>query len=196
MNKIINSVLMSVIIMSAIAGTASADYYTQTLNMGGDTIQPTQTIVTPTYQTYSTSPTERKTYTGSIIQTSNPEPTTVYVPVYQPYYNNYITTYSVVPYYRRPYYNSGGIMPYYTPQRPYGYSGISAGYNYNTGINTGSFAYNYQGHGFDYGFSSGRPLYVNRPGMQSPPPPSGGMKPPPNHKHDRNGAVKEVAKKK
>ncbi len=192
MNKIINSVLMSVISLSVLTGTAYAEYYTQTLNMGGDPIQPTQTIVTPSYQSYTPSSTERKTYTGSIIQQSVPEPSKVYVPVYQPYpYNNYITTYSVVPYYRGPYYPPNPLPPYSPSNRtPYYNPGISVGLN--TGINTGtgSFAYNYQGHGFDYGFSSGRPLYVNRPGMQPPPPP-------PNHnykRHDRNGAEREIAK--
>ncbi len=170
-------ICISVLFLLAIQVAANAEFYTQSMNMGGGLIQP---ISQQSGQSFSYTQTPTITgstsYTGAIITPSTPTNTTTYYPVYTSTYptNNYITTFSPLPYFN---YN-----PLY-PNRPI-YNGISGSYT-TTGA---SFAYDYTGHGFDFGVSSGRPIYINRPynnihpAPQPPPPP-----PPPPHKPSRDG---------
>ena len=163
-------ICICILFVFAFGTVANAEFYTQSMNMGGGLIQPinqqqsSSSSQTPTYS-------GQTSYTGAIITPSTPTNTTTYYPVsaYPSYGNTYITTYSPLPYYN--------YRPFY-PNRLYN-NNISGSYT-TTGS---SFAYDYTGHSFDFGISSGRPIYINRPYNNIRPTPP----PPPPQQPARNG---------
>ena len=156
--------IMLMLLFSQIKAYSDDDYYVQTLSIGGD-----EKVENPT---------NIQTFKKEEIPTFNKEPVsgsvnnTVYVPVTTPVVPYYYPANTII-------YHTG--VPYYT----FGTSSYRitqpAFYN-NIGTRpTSAMSFNYHGHGFDYGFSSGNPIYMHHPVPYNPPPP-----PPPccNNNHN------------
>lgn len=170
--------LMSSIIILVFSGfltcTYAGGFYTQSLSIGGETEENSasgniQTFKTEEFPVFSNNESQNNNF---IQDAQNYNEVQYYNPYYYPYPVN-VNTYRIgVPYY------SYGI-PGYTITQP---------------VNTGNFSFDYTGHGLDFGFSSGRPLYTPnyRPPQPPPPPPLNNHQPTnkpnyPNQPHNHHG---------
>ena len=167
------SVLFSVIFMHLSVNAYDNSFTQSSLNIGGDNIYSTSPTSSNNDNDESPAIKEVRSYTGSVTSTYATQPSIVInnnYPAPYPYYygGNYVTTYRIGPYYPYTYY------PHNTTN-----IGFSAGVRTNGG---GNFAYNYSGHGYNYGVTSSSPIYTpNAIYAHRPPmiPPHNNINPPP-----------------
>ncbi len=147
--------MIALLLSGFLASVYASGFYTQSLSIGGDDSENNDGGSSQTFKTQEI-PSFSNNVTSEVPNTQN------------------IQNYNEVNYYN-PYYYSYPAQNYtYRIGVPYYTYGVP-GYTVTQPAYSGNFSFDYSGHGFDFGFSSGRPLYT--PNYRPPQPPL----PPDNH---------------